>query len=306
MAHNDLKLNAGPLSMIFERDLAFLRYVKLLDREVLRGIYCAVRDSNWGTIAPRVSMIEERVNSFSFHLVFDVEHLRDGIHFVWRGELSGDENGTIEYSMRGAAQTDFLSNRVGFCVLHLEPKGSHFCVVEHSDGQREGTFFPRVISPHQPFKDVRAIEDRVCSRTFRVEMNGEVFETEDQRNWTDNSFKTYCRPHDWPRPFEVVAGNVVEQNVKVSLVKEDAVTIKVGDDSISLPKIGLQLAPQTHNAQQIEALQKLNLSHLRVELDLSKNDVAALRHATPFDLPLEIALFLSDNAEDELRELVRV
>ena len=33
---------------------------------------------------------------------------------------------------------------------------------------------------------------------------GDVFETEDQRNWTDASFKTYCPPLrlPFPRPFE--------------------------------------------------------------------------------------------------------
>ena len=37
--------------------------------------------------------------------------------------------------------------------------------------------------------------------TSTIDMQGEVFEMEDQRNWTDASFKTYCRPLVPPPPF---------------------------------------------------------------------------------------------------------
>ena len=47
-----LILRAGPLSMMFEPELAFLRYIRLGNREILRGIYAAVRDGVWGTITP--------------------------------------------------------------------------------------------------------------------------------------------------------------------------------------------------------------------------------------------------------------
>jgi hypothetical protein len=42
----DLELTAGPLTMLFEPGLAFLRYIRLGEREVIRGIYAAVRDRN--------------------------------------------------------------------------------------------------------------------------------------------------------------------------------------------------------------------------------------------------------------------
>ena len=47
-----IPLRAGPLTLLFEPDLAFLRYVRLGEREVLRGVYAAVRDRNWGTVRP--------------------------------------------------------------------------------------------------------------------------------------------------------------------------------------------------------------------------------------------------------------
>ncbi len=42
-------------------------------------------------------------------------------------------------------------------------------------------------------------------------MEGEVFEMEDQRNWTDASFKTYCRPLALPIPYRLEPSTPVRQ-----------------------------------------------------------------------------------------------
>ena len=43
-------LRAGPLTLFYEA--GDLRYVKPGDREILRRVYVAVRDRNWGTVSP--------------------------------------------------------------------------------------------------------------------------------------------------------------------------------------------------------------------------------------------------------------
>ncbi len=50
-----IDLCTGPLSMVFEPNTGFLRYIRIGDREILRGIYAAVRDHNWGTIGPDIT-----------------------------------------------------------------------------------------------------------------------------------------------------------------------------------------------------------------------------------------------------------
>ena len=57
-------LRAGPLSVVFES--GDLRYVRLGDREVVRRIYVAVRDRNWGTVPARLAdvTIEEQPDRF--------------------------------------------------------------------------------------------------------------------------------------------------------------------------------------------------------------------------------------------------
>ena len=50
-----------------------------------------------------------------------------------------------------------------------------------------------------------------------IAFEGEVFEMEDQRNWTDASFKTYCRPLALPRPYTLEAGDEVRQRITVTV-----------------------------------------------------------------------------------------
>src|SRR5690242_1361870 len=110
-----IPLRAGPLTLLFEPDLAFLRYVRLGEREVLRGVYAAVRDRNWGTVAPRVSNLElDDRGEEGFRLTFDVECRKGPIDFSWRGTLTGSPEGTVAFSMDGVARSTFLRNRVGF------------------------------------------------------------------------------------------------------------------------------------------------------------------------------------------------
>jgi len=67
-----MELRAGPLTMIFEPASAFLRHIRLGDHEVLRAIYGAVRDQNWGTIPPAVSNLKSEIKADSFSLSFEV------------------------------------------------------------------------------------------------------------------------------------------------------------------------------------------------------------------------------------------
>ena len=48
-------------------------------------------------------------------------------------------------------------------------------------------------------------------------MEGDTFEMEDQRNWTDASYKTYVRPLALPWPYTLAKGTVIEQAVRLSV-----------------------------------------------------------------------------------------
>src|SRR5437870_4098048 len=96
-----LDLRAGPLTMIFEPASAFLRHIRLGDHEVLRAIYAAVRDQNWGTIPPVISNLKSEIGLDSFRLEFDVTCQQNEIDFFWRGSIRGEPSGQIAYSFDG-------------------------------------------------------------------------------------------------------------------------------------------------------------------------------------------------------------
>ena len=328
-----IQYNAGPLSMLFEPDKGFLRYIRFNDQEILRGIYSAVRDRNWDTIAPVVSNFTAETTADTFTLIFDVTCQANDFDFFWKGTITGDSQGTVQFTMDGVARSSFQRNRIGFCVLHPIGCAGHPCVVEKVDGTVEQGAFPRYISPHQPFMDMRSISHEVVPRlSAKVEFEGDTFEMEDQRNWTDASFKTYCTPLSIPYPVEVQEGMQIVQSITItlegdvpetaraSISADSAIDFTVGEAPVvDVPKIGLgttsnpELLDEILDEVEVEQLKVLNLAHLRFDLDLSQPTMEArLRQgcleANALSTSLEIALFLSDAADTELNtfsELVK-
>lgn len=338
-------LRSGPLQMHFEPDSGFLRYIRLGDREVLRGIYAAVRDANWGTVPPELSDIRLQTGPDGFRLTFHVECQAGEIDFPWEGVVSGDAKGSVTFSMRGTARRSFFRNRIGICVLHpVHECAGAACTVTHVDGTTEVGSFPQAISPHQPFRQMRAIRHEVVPGTFaEVTFRGDVFEMEDQRNWTDASFKSYSTPLDLPFPVQVQAGEVVEQSVTLRLHGHEPVlhaTAQAGvtphaaaqagaiphlalpagempielrvDPSVSypIPQLGLgtpdPLPPL--RPEEVKTLQALGLQHLRVDLDLSEPSFHqrledAAAQADALGTRLELALFVTGDAKHELQAL---
>ncbi len=316
-------LGAGPLAMIFEQEAASLDYITLGQKEVIRSIYAAVRDRNWGTIIPRVSNLSIDTASDGFRLTFEAECREREIDFGWRGTLTGDARGTVIFSMDGVARSTFLRNRVGFCVLHSAREcAGRACLVEQVDGEVVRGVFPRHISPAQPFSNIRAISHEVSPDAWaEVRLVGDTFEMEDQRNWTDASYKTYCTPLSLPFPVEVREGMRISQSVTLTLrsgipqhpadVGRKVTSFSMGTGpSVPLPRIGLGMASHGRplSGQELARLKALRLSHLRVDLRLSDPTCdewlnRASREASALGVGLEAALFLPQEAAYALKRL---
>jgi D-apionolactonase len=313
-------LRAGPLSLVFEN--GDLRYVRLGDREVLRRVYVAVRDRNWNTIAARITSLQVEPAADSFRITFDCRNQEGEIDFAWRGTIVGQADGRLTYEMAGEARSSFWRNRIGICVLHPAACAGARYVVEHPDGSTERGTLPRAISPHQPAVDIQAFTHEVTPNVrAEVRFAGEVFEMEDQRNWTDASYKTYSTPLRLPYPVQVAAGTRITQSIALSLRGEvptvpaepAPLRFTIGNaPGRPLPRIGLGTAShgQPLSEREMGRLRALNLSHLRVDLNLSDASYpATLRRAAEearaLGVGLEAAIFLTDAAADELTALAQ-
>jgi hypothetical protein len=312
-------LRAGPLALLY--DDGRLRQIRLGDIEVLLMIYAAVRDQDWNTIAGRLLDEQIEAGPDSFRITYRSEHIQDDVDFVWDGVLTGAPDGTITFSFDGEARAAFRRNRIGFCVLHPMSCAGQDCTVITVDGGQRAGRFPQEIAPHQPFKGLRAITHTVAPGVAaQVLMEGDTFEMEDQRNWTDASFKTYCTPLELPFPVTIEPGTRVTQTITLRLsataqaqaaAPSGPLTVSVGRDRAgTLPPLGLGMAThgQPLSADDSARLRALNLSHLRADLRLNTPGwEAALRRAAAdagaAGAALEIAAHVSDHAADELAAL---
>ncbi len=277
-----IRLSAGPVSLVFED--GFLRYISLGTVELVRGVYSAVRDHNWDTIPGRIRDFRMERGEDSFLLKYVSEHRRDGIHFSWNAEITGAPDGTLSYSMDGTVLSTFRKNRIGFCLLHPMSLAGLPCRVTHSDGSREDGVFPALISPHQPFLDMKRIEYEVRGVRVSQDFEGEVFEMEDQRNWTDASFKTYCTPLGLPFPVEVREGERIRQRIVIRAARSaespdrarapgsDAVPLRPTGSERPLPPLGFCLAEggEALSPGEMRRISALAPGFLRTEIRFSR------------------------------------
>ncbi len=330
-----ISLRAGPFSMLYDSTSGFLRRIQLGEREVLRGIYAAVRDRNWGTTPGTIRESRRTVEANSFRIEFESEHRHGEIHFVWSGKLQGAADGTIRYEFDGVAKTSFLRNRIGFCVLHPihECAGARAKQIRR-DGSVVECRFSELIEPQifgrSSFRDLRSIAHEITEGLWaELEFEGDTFEMEDQRNWTDASFKTYCTPLALPFPVEVRAGTRIHQAVTLRLSGKIAnggeAGIEVGSPlsegltltiphspTTPLPPIGLGVASHGEPLREREAsmLRQLQLAHLRADLRLAepnwhlKLDQAA-SEAGQLGARLELAVHLPRRGDFDVEATAR-
>ncbi|MBV9538480.1 MAG: hypothetical protein JOY70_06065 [Acidisphaera sp.] len=205
------RLRAGLLAV--ELADGALRRVHWNGVELLRGLECLVRDAEWKT-EPFVDVAEsltEQAGQFVCERRFSLM----GGALAGVVSFTGEATGTLLARMEIAVRREVTVNRIGFVVLHPAHLAGTSGEVEHPDGTREPFRFPELVAPAQPVRDIAALAftfERVSSRTAFA---GDVWEMEDQRNWTDASFKTYSRPLDLPRPYMLMAGTTLTQSVRV-------------------------------------------------------------------------------------------
>jgi hypothetical protein len=213
---------------------------------VLRSVRPVVRDENWRTVPFAVDAITG-VDS-SGELVVEASTRDEHVSLSGRLVVSGDgDELTITY--RARAQGDFLRNRLGLIVLHPPELAETAFDVRHADGSATHTAFPGPIAPHQPARDISGLDWTIGAEhttECRLDFFGDVFEMEDQRNWTDASYKTYSTPLSRPFPVPVHNGDTVEQSVVLRCVPaSDAVAVHDGPaDSVPELVIG-RIVPDT-------------------------------------------------------------
>ena len=188
------------------------------DVEIVRQIDCPIRDADWRTtpVIDVSSHTEATSTACTLERQFRTEDDALSGSLVVVAEARADA-ATVTLDLTLTALRDTRVNRAGFIILHPAWLAGNALSVDHPDGTTEETSFPIRISPGQPVFDIKALRYRTHGLDVAITATGEVFEMEDQRNWTDASYKTYCRPLARPRPFSIGAGETIRQSLSITV-----------------------------------------------------------------------------------------
>jgi hypothetical protein len=185
-------LNAGPIKVLFKE--GELRYIFAGNKEIIRRIYFAVRDSNWGTVMPVFEKYDIQKTDNSFKIKLKARCLSDQADYSWNGEIEGTSDGTISFSVTGKPDINFKSCRIGTCVLYgAESLSRQYFTVVNDKNQKKELQFPEWI-------DTKLVADNYSSLKYKTDDGIEVmtdisgdglFKMEDQRIYGDASYKAY-------------------------------------------------------------------------------------------------------------------
>jgi len=296
-------------------DLAHVAYA---GTEVARGIQFVVRDDAWGTIVGDRDVRVTRRSEQEVVVEMRSRHVfpTGAVEATTRIRVGGDR---LRYSADAVVEGVVETNRVGLVVLHPLTQAGAGVDLTHAEGTRSRSRFPEGVSPHQPWSAITGLSlDVAGGWRLHVALEGDVFETEDQRNWSDASFKTYSRPLALPYPYRLAEGEWVRQAVDLRVTgagAADAVTPAPApserfavrsDRSLPRPRpgIGVQVGPRDAalDADAVRSrARRLRVDHVRVDVVCEDGvawGLAALDACD--DLPAELAVHLGVDADPAL------
>src|SRR6185503_1442130 len=244
---------------------------------------------------------------------------------VYDATITGRADGSLEFNGTATPQTDFLTARTGFVVLHpLSGVVGNAVEVEHVDGKIEKSKFSELVNPIQPFLHIRSLTHEFTPGIkATVRFDGDTWEMEDHRNWTDASFKTYVRPLALPWPYTLKAGEQVKQSVTVRLSGSapksakggaaKAIEVKLGAPTrSSLQPVGLGMPAEEidHAVKRLDLLKRAAPRFLQCQFDPREKHGAkelygyrVLCEQTGADCVLEIVVESLDDYKSELARL---
>ena len=288
---------------------AAIRNITYQGAQIIDLLYTAIRPWDWSTLDSDEHSEDVKIAG---------ENCIVTITDTFKGSIQGQTiltlrpNGKFSVGYKLTGLDHFEINRWGVCFcLHtgdwmgatVKASGSEYKLAPEISPQRviDGItqgLFPASNDMHFVAKDKRAL---------KVVSTGKILEAEDQRNWTDNTYKIYSGSLAEPRPFVIENGITWEQHVEFEVspptgAAEDGTRI-IAKDIPSLPRIGLQFNGEAllPSDDLEKALFILDIDHIRVnEESLTAQKIATVSKS---GLTLEAALLSSHQGAELSREV---
>ena len=183
-----------------------LRQVRRGDTEVARRIYVAIRDLDWNTLPGEISDLRRSpTTAAASRSASPAGTGRAAWTTSGTPRSTATADGTIRYRMHGAALSAFPYAKIGICVHHPtdgfagQPYRGHArprAGQRHAAGRHRPADSPR--RRHRPAarssRSATWTVTHASGGVVRFEFAGDLWEMEDQRNWTDASYKSASTP----------------------------------------------------------------------------------------------------------------
>lgn len=293
----------------FDLARAAVRNVRYKNVQIIDLLYTAIRPWDWSTLDPDQHSEDVKVDGDICTITIK-DLFAGALDARTEITITKDNKFTISYELRGLAEYSVNRWGVCFCLNTADWMGS---TVKSQSNQYQ---LPAAISPQRVVDGVtqglfpaanQMLIAAPDNRSIKVTSTGKVLEAEDQRNWTDNTYKIYSGSLSEPRPFVTSAGSLWQQSVTFEISPPskqvpDGSKIVVKEID-SLPSIGLQF--NTDPLLPLDALNTalflLDIDHMRInEESLTAQKIIS---ASTNGLIVEAAL-LSSHSGDKLHREV--
>jgi hypothetical protein len=298
----------------FTLDLAreAIRNIRYEGVQIIDLLYTAIRPSDWSTLKSDEYAADLKIRGNDYEITI-TESFTSALVATTKIILSAGNTFSVEYELKGLAE--YSVNRWGICFCldtadwmgaSVISSGNSYSLLRDISPQRVVDGVVQGLFPESHEMQFIAADQRY----LKVVSNGKVLEAEDQRNWTDNTYKIYSGSLKEPRPFTTSPGSSWKQNVnfEVGVPKQnnsDPTKILVREIE-ALPSIGLQFNsdPLLTPDDLEKALVLLEIDHLRVNAEsLTPQKIAT---TASNGLILETALLSSNQNEILKAEVVQL
>lgn len=306
----------GPVS--WTTHAADVRYVRWAGQEIIRRIFVTLRDRQWQEVSPSTWSCRATRKDDSLQLDLSARHETEGIQFGWQGVFAvNTRTQEISFTLTGTVPDEMIVNRLGLVVLHpTDGLVGGSATVSWLSGQQTIELSERIHAQPivnglptgmtAPFTTLTTTF--ATDRSVRFDFSGELFEIEDQRNFGDTSFKSYCPPLALGFPRVLQPGTEIRHSVTCQVPEGfgtvspradgqfvDTVQLPPRRAGAAVPRIGAQLSAKD--------VIECGLSHLRADIAAvsGKEAFTSVRDLLRPDQRLELGLELDQgDLNDEL------
>ena len=196
--------------------------------DVVQSLGIRFRDTTWNTAENlvRSQSIDEREGRVRIETTG--RSLLDDIDCEWTWEVELSAENTLVVALRARALTDFEYARIGHVAM-LTPETYIGAECNGRDVAGEHTSFviPELVAAqvmidgvdHSPFPRVSELTAETSAGHLKIRSNVTAVEMEDQRNWTDNSFKLYTAGPANVGPLIARKGQVFEERLRFEWIE---------------------------------------------------------------------------------------